>query len=90
MSRDDPETQTLLNHLDANEHPRETPASMAPAGGRRDAHVGLSSFSPRLLTKYFTKTLALSCGLVAISTFNYAFGKEKVLNARLRDTRALC
>lgn len=34
------------------------------------------TFNPRYFTKYFTKQLALACGLVAISTFNYAFDQQ--------------
>lgn len=35
--------------------------------------IDRSTFDPRYFTKYFTKNLALACGLIAISTFNYAF-----------------
>ena len=39
---------------------------------RIDKHT----FDPRYFTQYFTKHLALACGLVAISTFNYAFDQQ--------------
>ena len=35
--------------------------------------IDRETFKPRYFTKYFTKNLALACGLIAISTFNYAF-----------------
>lgn len=34
------------------------------------------TFNPHYFTKYFTKHLALSFGVVAISTFNYAFDQQ--------------
>jgi len=36
----------------------------------------MNTFDPRYFMKYFTKQLALACGLVAISTFNYAFDQQ--------------
>lgn len=38
--------------------------------------IDKNTFDPRYFTKYFTKQLALACGLVAISTFNYAFDQQ--------------
>ena len=40
------------------------------------AKIGFDTFNPNHLTKYFTKNLALACGLVSISTFNYAFDQQ--------------
>ncbi|KAK5165444.1 uncharacterized protein LTR77_008973 [Saxophila tyrrhenica] len=34
------------------------------------------TFNPRYFSKYFTKHLALACGVVAVSTFNYAFDQQ--------------
>jgi hypothetical protein len=34
------------------------------------------TFNPKYFTKYFTKQLAIACGVVAISTFNYAFDQQ--------------
>ena len=38
--------------------------------------IDMNTFNPRYFTQYFTKQLALACGLVAISTFNYAFDQQ--------------
>lgn len=38
--------------------------------------VDKDKFNPRYFTKYFTKNLAIACGVVAISTFNYAFDQQ--------------
>jgi MFS transporter, SP family, sugar:H+ symporter len=40
------------------------------------ARINKNTFNPRYFTQYFTKNLALACGLVAISTFNYAFDQQ--------------
>ena len=44
------------------------------------ATITFETFRPRNFVQYFTKNLALACGLVAISTFNYgnnAFVKKR-------------
>ena len=38
--------------------------------------IDKNTFNPRYFTKYFTKNLAIACGVVAISTFNYAFDQQ--------------
>ena len=38
--------------------------------------IDKDTFNPKYFTKFFTKNLALACGLVAISTFNYAFDQQ--------------
>ena len=38
--------------------------------------IDRNTFRPKHFTKYFTKNLALACGLVSISTFNYAFDQQ--------------
>jgi hypothetical protein len=35
--------------------------------------IDRNTFNPKYFSKYFTKQLVLACGVVAISTFNYAF-----------------
>lgn len=49
---------------------REVAASKMP-------NIDRETFNPRYFTKYFTKNLALACGLIAISTFNYAFDQVR-------------
>lgn len=38
--------------------------------------IDLNTFNPNYFTKYFTKHLVIACGVVAISTFNYAFDQQ--------------
>lgn len=38
--------------------------------------IDKNTFNPHYFTKYFTKHLTLSFGVVAISTFNYAFDQQ--------------
>lgn len=40
------------------------------------SRIDKNTFNPAYFTQYFTKHLALACGLVAISTFNYAFDQQ--------------
>ena len=47
--------------------------------------IDRSTFDPRYFTKYFTKNLALACGLIAISTFNYAFDQVRFAEALIQQ-----
>ena len=69
-----------LVNSEATEDAEETePGAMAPT-------IDRSTFDPRYFTKYFTKNLALACGLVAISTFNYAFDQQGFNSTQAMDS----
>lgn len=67
---------------DSEQEPHEDdPLLPADAeGAERDTAdmptIDKDTFKPSHFTRYFTKNLALACGLVAISTFNYAFDQQ--------------
>ncbi|KAK3714968.1 hypothetical protein LTR37_007458 [Vermiconidia calcicola] len=47
--------------------------------------IDRDTFNPRHFTKYFTKHLVLACGVVAISTFNYAFDQQGFNSTQAMD-----
>ena len=49
------------------------------------ARIDRDTFNPKHFTKYFTKRLALACGVVAISTFNYAFDQQGFNSTQAMD-----
>ncbi len=48
--------------------------------------IDKNTFNPRYFSKYFTRQLALACGLVAISTFNYAFDQQGFNSTQAMDS----
>ena len=44
-----------------------------------------NTFNPKYFTQYFTKHLAFACGVVAISTFNYAFDQQGFNSTQAMD-----
>ena len=60
----------------------ETTVNMSSAQPR----ITTGTFNPRYFTRYFTKNLALACGLVAISTFNYAFDQQGFNSTQAMDS----
>ena len=55
------------------------PSAMAPT-------IDKNTFKPKYFARYFTKNLALACGLVAISTFNYAFDQQGFNSTQAMDS----
>jgi hypothetical protein len=49
------------------------------------ANIDRNTFNPKYFTKYFTKHLVLACGVVAISTFNYAFDQQGFNSTQAMD-----
>ena len=52
-------------------------------GGPR---IDRNTFDPRYFSKYFSRTLACACGLVAISTMNYAFDQQGFNSTQAMDS----
>ena len=48
--------------------------------------IDKNTFNPRYFSQFFTKQLALACGLVAISTFNYAFDQQGFNSTQAMDS----
>ena len=44
-----------------------------------------NTFNPKYFAKYFTKHLVIACGVVAISTFNYAFDQQGFSSTQAMD-----
>ena len=49
------------------------------------ASIDCNTFNPQYFTRHFTKRLTLACGLVAISTFNYAFDQQGFNSTQAMD-----
>lgn len=47
--------------------------------------IDRDTFKPAYFTKYFTKHLVFACGVVAISTFNYAFDQQGFNSTQAMD-----
>ena len=47
--------------------------------------IDKNTFSPKYFKKYFTKQLTIACGVVAISTFNYAFDQQGFNSTQAMD-----
>ena len=50
------------------------------------ATIDRNTFKPSYFAQFFTRELALACGLVAISTFNYAFDQQGFNSTQAMDS----
>lgn len=71
----DDERESLLRHEGSGEQPQQATAH----------RIDKTTFHPRYFSQYFTKHLARACGLVAISTFNYAFDQQGFNSTQAMD-----
>lgn len=71
----DDERQSLLRHEGSGEQPRQATAH----------RIDKTTFHPLYFSQYFTKHLTRACGLVAISTFNYAFDQQGFNSTQAMD-----
>lgn len=72
------ERESLLHehrHGEGEERPRHATSH----------RIDKNTFHPRYFSQYFTKHLARACGLVAISTFNYAFDQQGFNSTQAMD-----